>query len=128
MNGVPGHSYVMNGEPGSTMVILSVCPGVPVKTRDWQWNLYTYFSGNLNKVRSQTVEKYTIDSYLKRNCIGRWRWSVVFILIVSWALILRTASLYLMIMQIAFTGRPGIGRYCSDDYGKKRATGSDFYR
>lgn len=38
--------------------------GVPVKTRDWQWNLYTYFSGNLNKVRSQTVEKYTIDSYL----------------------------------------------------------------
>ena len=35
-----------------------------MNTRDWQWNLYTYFSGNLNKVRSQTVEKYTIDSYL----------------------------------------------------------------
>ena len=64
MNGVPGHSYVMNGgnlENNGYSVGLS---GVPVKTRDWQWNLYTYFSGNLNKVRSQTVEKYTIDSYL----------------------------------------------------------------
>ena len=64
VNGVPGHSYVMNGgnlENNGYSVGLS---GVPVKTRDWQWNLYTYFSGNLNKVRSQTVEKYTIDSYL----------------------------------------------------------------
>mgnify|MGYP001283645423 CR=1 FL=1 len=115
VNGVPGHSYVMNGgnlENNGYSVGLS---GIPVKTRDWQWNLYTYFSGNLNKVRSQTVEKYTIDSYLNGTALVDGEAVSSFYFIVSWALILRTASLYLMIMQIvSFTGRPGIGRYCSE--------------
>ncbi len=64
VNGVPNHSYVMNGgnlENNGYSVTLS---GTPIKTGHWQWNLYTYFSGNLNKVRSKTVEKYTIDDYL----------------------------------------------------------------
>ncbi len=64
VNGVPGHAYVMNGgdlENNGYSVVLS---GSPVRTKDWTWNLYAYFSGNLNKVRSSTVEKYTIDSYL----------------------------------------------------------------
>ena len=64
VNGVPGHSYIMNGgdlENNGYSVVLS---GTPIRTKDWNWNVYAYFSGNLNTVRSSTVEKYTIDSYL----------------------------------------------------------------
>lgn len=64
VNGVPGHSYVMNGgdlrNSGYSVSLYTV----PVRTKDWQWNLNTYISGNLNKVRSETVEKYTLDDYL----------------------------------------------------------------
>lgn len=101
-----------------------------MKTRDWQWNLYTYFSGNLNKVRSQTVEKYTIDSYLNGTALVDGE---------------AVSSFY----SYRFLGlNPANGIPVFNDYAdrmhlledreledivlmtmeKKRATGSDFYR
>lgn len=64
VNGVPGHSYVMNGGDLENNGYSVALRGTPIKTKNWNWNLYAYFSGNLNRVRSSTVEKYTIDSYL----------------------------------------------------------------
>ncbi len=64
VNGVPNHSYVMNGgdlhNSGYSIILYTV----PVKNKNWQWSISTYFSGNINKVRSATVEKYTLDDYL----------------------------------------------------------------
>ena len=64
VNGLPGNEYVMNGGDLKNNGYSISLMGIPVKTQDWQWSLSTYFSGNLNKVRSESVEKYTIDDYL----------------------------------------------------------------
>lgn len=36
----------------------------PVKTENFQWKLSTNYSGNINKVRSESVESYTLENYL----------------------------------------------------------------
>lgn len=41
----------------------------PVQTRDWRWNIFTYFSGNLNRVRSNTADIYQIGDYLNGTAI-----------------------------------------------------------
>ncbi|WP_225554040.1 SusC/RagA family TonB-linked outer membrane protein [Sphingobacterium bovistauri] len=64
VNGVPGHSYVMNGgdlENTGYSVSLGV---TPVKTTNWLWRFNTFFSGNYNKVKTNEVDVYAIDDYL----------------------------------------------------------------
>ncbi|WP_255469444.1 SusC/RagA family TonB-linked outer membrane protein [Butyricimonas hominis] len=41
----------------------------PIKTKDFQWLFSTQYSGNMNKVESETVEVYTIDDYLNGTAI-----------------------------------------------------------
>ena len=43
--------------------------GTPVRTKDWRWSLYTYFSGNLNHVRSNPADVYKIEDYLNGTAI-----------------------------------------------------------
>lgn len=81
-------------------------------------------------MRSQTVEKYTIDSYLNGTALVDGEAVSSFY---SYRFLGLNPANGIPVFndyadRDAFTGRPGIGRYCSDDYGKKRATGSDFYR
>ncbi|MEG1949760.1 MAG: SusC/RagA family TonB-linked outer membrane protein [Odoribacter sp.] len=64
VNGVPGNSYVMNGGNLSNSGYSLGVKGTPVKTKDFQWNVSTYFDGNFNKVKSETVETYQIGAYL----------------------------------------------------------------
>lgn len=69
VNGVPGHSYVMNGGDLKNDGYSVGLSGTPVRNDDWQWSVSTYFSGNLNKVRSQTVEKYRLEDYQNGNAL-----------------------------------------------------------
>lgn len=64
VNGVPGNSYVMNGGKVSNTGYSVSVTLYPIKTKDIQWRFSTYFDGNLNKVKSQTVETYTLENYL----------------------------------------------------------------
>lgn len=58
------YSYVMNGgdltNNGYSISLLAK----PIKTKSFEWSLSTSYSGNLNEVRSETVETYTLADYL----------------------------------------------------------------
>lgn len=64
VNGVPGHTYVMNGGDLKNSGYSVSLSATPVKTENFQWLFSTYYSGNFNKVQTKAVEKYTLDDYL----------------------------------------------------------------
>ncbi len=64
VNGVSGHTYVMNGGDLDNNGYSVLVSATPVKTENFQWKLSTNYSGNINKVRSESVESYTLENYL----------------------------------------------------------------
>lgn len=57
-------SYLMNGGDVINNGYSISLSAKPIKTKDFEWQLSTYYSGNLNKVKSETVEAYTLSDYL----------------------------------------------------------------
>lgn len=64
VNGLPGDTYVMNGGEVTNSGYSFGITGSPVKTEDFQWSVSTYYDGNINKVKSGSVESYTLQDYL----------------------------------------------------------------
>lgn len=64
VNGVSGHSYIMNGGDLNNSGYSISLSATPVKTKDFQWKFSTYYSGNFNKVKTGSVESYTLADYL----------------------------------------------------------------
>ena len=64
VNGVSGHSYIMNGGDLNNSGYSISLSATPVKTKDFQWKFSTYYSGNFNKVKTGSVENYTLADYL----------------------------------------------------------------
>ena len=64
VNGVAGHTYVMNGGDLNNNGYSISLSATPVKTKDFQWKFSTYYSGNFNKVQTKSVENYTLNDYL----------------------------------------------------------------
>lgn len=62
VNGV--YNYTMNGGDLKNDGYSISLSATPVKTENFQWLFSTYYSGNLNKVQSETVEAYTLQDYL----------------------------------------------------------------
>ena len=57
-------SYVMNGGDVINNGYSISLSAKPIRTNDFEWLVSTYYSGNLNKVKSETVEAYTLADYL----------------------------------------------------------------
>lgn len=64
VNGVAGHTYVMNGGNLKNSGYSITLSATPVKNKDFQWRFSTYYYGNFNKVQSESVESYTLSDYL----------------------------------------------------------------
>ena len=69
VNGVPGNTYKMNGGRITNTGYSVGIKGIPVKLKDFQWNISAYFDGNFNKVHANTVESYTLADYLSGSAI-----------------------------------------------------------
>lgn len=58
------YNYTMNGGDLKNDGYSISISAKPIKTKDFQWQVSTYYSGNMNEVRSETVEAYTLQDYL----------------------------------------------------------------
>ena len=67
INGVP--SYTMNSGDLKNDGYSIALQLKPIKTKDFQWLFSTQYSKNINEVKSETVEVYTIDDYLNGTAI-----------------------------------------------------------
>ncbi len=69
VNGVSGHTYVMNGGDLNNSGYSISLSATPVKTENFQWKFSTYYSGNFNEVKTGSVENYTLSDYLNGTAI-----------------------------------------------------------
>lgn len=63
VNGVAGNNYIMNGGRVTNTGYSIGLKGIPVRLKDIQWTISTYFDGNFNKVHSEAVEAYVLSDY-----------------------------------------------------------------
>lgn len=64
VNGVNGNSYVMNGGNLENIGYSLSVGGTPVRTKDFNWRISTFFGGNFNKTKTSNVDTYQMDHYL----------------------------------------------------------------
>lgn len=64
VNGVSGNTYVMNGGVTQNSGYSISISATPVKLKDFQWYISTYFDGNMNKVKTGSVESFKLQDYL----------------------------------------------------------------
>lgn len=69
VNGVPGHTYSMNGGDIHNDGYSISLSGTPIKTKDFYWNVSTNYSGNFNIVNTSKIENYMLNDYLDGNAI-----------------------------------------------------------
>lgn len=58
------YAYQMNGGDLKNDGYSISLSAKPIKTENFEWQFSTYYSGNLNEVRSETVETYTLADYM----------------------------------------------------------------
>ncbi|MEY8594026.1 SusC/RagA family TonB-linked outer membrane protein [Butyricimonas hominis] len=63
------NNYTMNGGDLKNDGYSIALQLKPIKTNDFQWLFSTQYSGNINKVQSETVEAYTLQDYLNGTAI-----------------------------------------------------------
>lgn len=64
-----GHTYTMNGGDLENRGYSFSLSAYPIKTKDWRWNINTYFSGNFNRVYTNNAEQYTISNFLNGTAV-----------------------------------------------------------
>lgn len=64
VNGVPNHSYQMNGGDIENVGFSIMLSATPIKNKNFTWRFSTFYSENRNKMKSETVESYKLNDYL----------------------------------------------------------------
>lgn len=62
-------NYTMNGADVINQGFNIRLSATPIRTNDWNWNLYFQASKNINRVRAESVEKYELQNYLNGTAV-----------------------------------------------------------